>query len=62
MIMRYKLAFNFETDRPLTDIELEHLTDGCLAQVEDPSDYTGKNKRASFTVLGITYNYRKATK
>ena len=60
--MRYRLAFNFETDRLLTDAELENLVDGCLAQVEDPSDYTGENKRASFTVLGITYSYRKAGK
>jgi hypothetical protein len=62
IIMRYKLAFNFESDRPLTDKELDHLADACLAQVEDPSDYTGKTKRASFTVLGITYSYGKIGK
>jgi len=54
--MRYQLVFNFETDRALTRRELDHLTDGCLAQVEDPADYRGKTKRASFTVLGVVYS------
>jgi hypothetical protein len=36
--MRYELVFNFETDRELTRRELDHLTDSCLAQVEDPAD------------------------
>lgn len=62
LIMRYKLSYEFETDRLLTDAELEHLTDACLAQVEDPSDFTGKTKRASFTVLGVTYSHRKVGK
>ena len=54
--MRYELVFNFETDRELTRRELDHLTDSCLAQVEDPADSSGKGKRASFTVLGVVYS------
>ena len=57
--MKYKLVYEFETDRLLTDAELDHLADACLAQVEDPADFTGKTKRASFTVLGVTYGHRK---
>ena len=54
--MRYKLVFNLETDRALTRRELDHLTDSCLAQVEDPADSSGKGKRASFTVLHVAYS------
>lgn len=62
VMSKYKLVYQFETDRLLTDVELEHLANVCLAQVEDPSDFTGKTKRASFTVLGIVYSYRKVSK
>lgn len=52
--MRYQITVNFNTDRLLTNAELDHLTGACLVQVDDPADYMGENKRASFTVSGAT--------
>jgi hypothetical protein len=37
----YKLSIVFDTDRPLSDSELEQLENTCVAQIEEPTDQNG---------------------
>jgi hypothetical protein len=50
----YKIVIEFTTDRKLTEDELDHLVIASTVQVEDPADYTGESKRASFTTHTVT--------
>lgn len=45
---KYILAVEFETDRVLTNDELDYLLGDVLVQVEEPSHHDGTSRRAEY--------------
>lgn len=57
MDTKYSIEISFHTKRKLNGDELDHLLNAVAVQIEDPSGLNG-DKRASFTVSGISYTLK----